>query len=150
MGEAYNALMIRGFLVLCLLVGSLGCSKIPRPVDDFKADQAAKEATRLPKDPGDAQVYQELKKAGHDFSKPTTVDFYLYFPEEGAARGTLQALSSDGYSGEIKMVNGQWECHLTKTMVISAEVIDMERFKMRELTVNSGGQYDGWGAPVVK
>ncbi|MCC7230295.1 MAG: ribonuclease E inhibitor RraB [Fimbriimonadaceae bacterium] len=142
--------MIRGFLVFCLLIGGLGCSKIPRPVDDYKADRAAKEATRLPKDPGDAQVYQELRKAGHDFTKPTTVDFYLYFPEEGAARGTLQALSSDGYAGEIKMTNGQWECHLTKTMVISAEAIDMERLKMREMTVNSGGHYDGWGAPVVK
>lgn len=104
----------------------------------------------MPKDPFDAKVFTELKNAGHDFSKETEVDFYLYFPEQGAAAGTLQVLSADGYTGEIKNQDGKWLCHLKKKMVLTADKIDMERFKFRDLTVNAGGEYDGWGAPVLK
>ena len=104
----------------------------------------------MPKDAGDSQVFTALKQSGHDFSKPTEVNFYLYFPEEGAARGVVQVLSGDGYKGEVSQSNGEWLAHLKKTMVLDADAIDMERFKMRDLTVNSGGHYDGWEAAVQK
>lgn len=128
----------------------MGCSQLPKPATDRIADREAAQAAKLPKDPFDAKVFTELKKAGHDFTKATVVDFYLYFPEEGAARGCLQVLSSDGYTGEIKQDNGEWLCHLQKSMKLTADVMDMERFKFRDLTVNSGGHYDGWEAQVVK
>lgn len=146
----YNPIMWRLLLaVFCLAMG-LGCKKIPRPVDDYQAGQAAAKAARMPKDPADAKVFTELKTAGHDFSKPTEVHFYLYFPDESAARGVIHVLSSDGYAGELRQSNGQHLAFLKKTMVLDAEAIDMERFKMRDLTVNSGGEYDGWEAAVVK
>jgi hypothetical protein len=141
--------MTRWLLALCLILTGTGC-KIPRPVDDYHAVQAAAAAAKRPKDAGDAKVFDQLNAAGHDFKKPTVVDFYLYFPEEAAARGALQVLSGQGYTGDISQGNGEWLCHLKKSMVLNADSIDMERFKMRDLTVNSGGHYDGWGAAVKK
>jgi hypothetical protein len=132
------------------LLFAYGCSSLPRPVDDARAERAAAEARRVPKDPYDAEVFAQLKKAGHDFTKPTTVDFYLYFPEEAAARGVIHVLAPEGYRGDLKNVDGRFQAHLAKDMVLTSEAIDMERFKMREFTVNSGGEYDGWGAQVVR
>jgi hypothetical protein len=142
--------MTRLLLALFCLALTLGCDKIPKPATEAIEERNAAAASRMPKDPFDAKVFTEMKKAGHDFSKPTKVDFYLYFPEEGAARGVLQVLSTDGYTGDIKQVDGKWQCHLQKDLILTADTMDMERFKFRDLTVNAGGEYDGWGAPVVK
>lgn len=142
--------MLRYATLIAVLMLVLGCGALPRPVDDARAERAAAEAKKRPKDPFDAQVFDQLKKAGHDFTKQTTVDYYLYFPEEAAARGTIHVLSSEGYRGDLKLVDGRWQAHLQKDMVLTADGIDMERFKMRELTVNSGGEYDGWGAQVAR
>ncbi len=146
----YNSTMIRSLiLVLCLCLFA-GCAKPPTTAPDEVEATASGQVMKMPKDPKDAELFTQLKEAGHDFSKETEVDFYLYFPEEGAARGALQVLSADGYNGTIENREGQWLCHLKKKMVLTADVIDMERFKFRDLTVNTGGEYDGWGAPVVK
>ena len=135
--------------VLCILVLG-GCTK-PEATEasENEPPAAGTRAMKMPKDPKDSEVFAQMKAAGHDFSKETEVDFYLYFPEEGAARGALQVLSADGYDGTIEHRDGQWLCHLKKKMVLTADTIDMERFKFRDLTVNAGGEYDGWGAPVV-
>lgn len=142
--------MARLLLALFCLVLTIGCKKVPLPASDRIEERNAAAAAKMPKDPFDAKVFTELKTAGHDFSKPTKVDFFLLFPEEGAARGVIQVLSPEGYKGEIKNENGKWLCHLQKEMILTADVIDMERFKFREFTVNAGGEYDGWGAPAVK
>lgn len=145
----YNASMWRALLAISCLAFLIGC-KIPRPVDDFHAEQTAAKAAKVPKDAGDAQVFTAMKTGGHDFSKPTEVQLYLYFPEEVAARATIDALSRDGYAGDLQQSNGEFLAHLKKTMVLDADAIDMERFKMRELTVNNGGHYDGWEAAIQK
>jgi hypothetical protein len=142
--------MVRWLLLICCLALLGGCKKIPRPVDDYHAEQAAKKATRLPKDPTDAAAFTQLKKDGHDFSKPTEVRYHLFFPEESAARGAIHVLSSDGYAGELMQSQGEWLAILKKTIVVDAETVDMDRFKMRDLTVNSGGHYDGWSAQAQK
>jgi hypothetical protein len=146
----YTVAMVRVLLALLCLVFVVGCDKVPKPATEVIDERNAAAAARMPKDPFDAKVFTELKAAGHDFKKATKVDFYLTFPEEAAARGVIHVLSPDGYAGDIKQDQGQWVCHLQKEMVLTADVIDMERFKFRDLTVNSGGQYDGWGAPAVK
>ncbi|HJP82668.1 MAG TPA: ribonuclease E inhibitor RraB [Fimbriimonadaceae bacterium] len=133
-----------------LLVVSGGCSSLPKPATERIQEREAAKAARLPKDPSDAAVFAELKKAGHNFSKETKVDFYLRFPEEGAARGALQAYSGQGYTGDVSQQQGFWACHLQRKMVLTADEIDLARFGFRDITVNNGGEYDGWGAEVVK
>lgn len=104
---------------------------------------------KMPKDPADAEIFRQLKKANHDFSQPTQVIYYLYFTDETAARGVIHVLSSDGYAGDLAMVDGKYQVKLTKTMKLDADTMDLERFKMRDLTVNNGGEYDGWEAAVI-
>jgi hypothetical protein len=136
-------------LLLLLLLGA--CAPPPAKTDaDRAAERQAEQAAQLPKDPNDAAVYRQLQAAGHDFSKPTLVDFTLYFPEESAARGVVQVLSAEGYRGDISLSGSEFMVHLQKEMSLTGDGIDMERFKMRELTVNVGGRYDGWGAEVRK
>lgn len=136
-------------LMLLLLLG--GCAPPPAKTDaDRAAERQAEQAAQLPQDPKDAALYRQLQAAGHDFAKPTRVDFTLYFPEEAAARGVVQVLSSEGYQGDISLSGAEFMVQLQKEMTLTGDAIDMERFKMRELTVNAGGRYDGWGAQVQK
>jgi len=136
-------------LMLLLLLG--GCAPPPAKTDAERvAERQAEQATQLPKDPQDAAAYRKLQASGHDFSKPTSVDFTLYFPDEAAARGVVQVLSAEGYRGEISLSGTEFMVQLQKEMTLTGDAIDMERFKMRELTVNAGGRYDGWGAQVQK
>jgi hypothetical protein len=142
--------MTRTVFAIALAMSSLGCSQLPRPVDAARAERAASQPAQAPKDATDAAIFKALRDAGHDFSKPTIVEFFAYFPDEASARGTVQVLSGKGYSGEVRRSESEWLCQLRKTMVLNADAIDMERFLFRDLTVNSGGRYDGWQAQVAR
>lgn len=136
-------------LVLCLTLFA-GCKTDTKTASERIEESTSAAETKMPKDPKDAEVFTRLKTAGHDFQKPTKATFYLYFPEEGAARGALQVLSADGYTGKITQGDSKWLCELQKDMVLTADTIEMERFKFRDMTVNAGGEYEGWDAPPVK
>jgi len=142
--------MPRFLALIAILMLLLGCGALPKPVDDSRTERETGEARRVPKDPYDAEVFAKLKKAGHDFSKKTTVGYYLYFPDEASARATIHVLSANGYRGDLKQADGKWLAYLQKDMVLTADEVDIERSKMRDLTVNSGGEYDGWEAQVVR
>ncbi len=142
--------MVRTLLFILGLLLMIGCAKPTKTETESSEISHSGTVEKMPKDAADSAVFTQLKQAGHDFSKETEVVFYLYFPEEGAARGALQVLSADGYNGEISSSDSQWLCKLNKKMILTADTIDMERFKFRDLTVNAGGEYDGWEAAPVK
>jgi hypothetical protein len=42
----------------------------------------------------DLLVLEQLRNAGSDLAKPHSPEFFLYFPQEGPARGACQALAA--------------------------------------------------------
>jgi hypothetical protein len=59
----------------------------------------------------DLLVLEQLRNAGSDLAKPHSPEFFLYFPQEGPARGASQALEAEGYSVRVEQspgADGPW------------------------------------------
>jgi hypothetical protein len=99
----------------------------------------------------DGLVIAELKKAGSNLSKPHPVEFFLYFPTSDAAERVGDTLRNDGFEVVVgpaaKGVN--WLVLAKRLLVpIEAELLAIRR-RFEELAGNEGGEYDGWGTPIV-
>ena len=100
----------------------------------------------------DAAVLEQLKNAGSDLTKVHAPEFFLYFPLEAAAREAARRLESEGYVVTVKPSaggDGTWLCLATKSMVPRHETLIAIRRKLEALATGLGGEYDGWGTPIV-
>src|SRR5580765_2841786 len=118
-------------VIMGLLASLLGCSKKP-DID---------EATLV-----------QLRKAGSDLTKPHTMDFYLYFPTESAARQAAARMTDTGFQVEIKKApkGNEWLCLGTKKVVPELNTIQGMTRDLNSLAKSLGGNYDGWEAKVEK
>jgi hypothetical protein len=114
----------------------------------------------IPNDPdtGDAAVISELKKAGSDVTRETSVIHYLYVPSEKAAHDASAALCRGGFTTVITepentAVNsepgGTWGVIALETAVPSALHLRTVRPTFTALAQEYGGDYDGWEARIV-
>jgi regulator of RNase E activity RraB len=103
-------------------------------------------------DDEDGRVLQRLVSAGSDLSKPHTVEFFLYLPDQERATKTCDTLQNEGYTGKVQREaqGHQWKCLATKTLVPShAEIVAISRH-LEDLARMHGGSYDGWVTAVVQ
>jgi len=100
----------------------------------------------------DALVLSQLKKAGSDLSKLHKIEFFLYLPSEAAAETTASRVRAEGFDASVKPPMGTplWLCFCTKMMVPDLTELQRVRHDFDHLTRELGGNYDGWGTPVVK
>ncbi len=100
----------------------------------------------------DAQVVEELKKAGSNMSKPHLIEFYLYFPSKEAASKVAQTLRDEGYEAQVSLGadNINWLCFATKSIVPTQEALSATGKHLEALAQQLGGEYDGWGTAIVK
>ncbi len=105
----------------------------------------------MPDDP-DGQVLRQLVLAGSDLSKPHDAEFFLYFPDEERASKACRELTAEGYTGKVERAaqGPSWLCFVTKQIIPSHGVMVAIRKRMSELARAGGGEYDGWGAPVMR
>jgi len=102
---------------------------------------------------GDAQVVEQLRQAGSDLRKPHVVEFFMYFPAESGALSVANKVNAAGFSAEVKQAasgNLPWLTFATRSMVVTAAEMERLRSMLTELCEAEHGEYDGWGAPVVK
>ena len=100
----------------------------------------------------DESVLIQLKKAGSDLSKPHEIEFFLYFPTQAAAEQAALRIREGGFEVEVKQAakGADWLCFATKTMIPKLSDLQQIRRDFNSLTAAVGGDYDGWGTPVVK
>jgi len=100
----------------------------------------------------DAAVLEQLKKAGSNLSKPHKIDFYLYFPDENAARRAAKEIKDAGFGTEVRpaATGSDWLCLATKTMVPELSSLKKIRSDFTSLANAEKGEYDGWEAAIVK
>jgi hypothetical protein len=101
----------------------------------------------------DVKVLSQLRQAGSDLAKPHAIEFFLYFPSDGAAQRVAQQLAKEGFSSVInKSASGKkdWLLKATKTMIPKTEEIVRLRAWFSTVAASENGDYDGWGTPVVK
>jgi hypothetical protein len=102
---------------------------------------------------GDAQVVEQLRQSGSDLRKPHVVEFFMYFPAESEALSVASKVNAAGFSAEVKQAasgNLPWLVFATRNMVVTAMEMERLRSMLTELCDAERGEYDGWGAPVVK
>lgn len=102
----------------------------------------------------DEMVIAQLKKAGSDLSKPHHVDFFLYFSSEVAANNVkgiiLKQYPDDKIRVDRSPTDEKFCCQIERVMVPTLEAMQEARVYFDDLSSRFGGNYDGWGTPVVK
>lgn len=99
----------------------------------------------------DEAVLTQLRKAGSNLSKPHPVEFFLYFPTAAVAQGAAEQIRASGFEVKVKpsAKGADWLCFATKTIVPSLSNLQEIREKFTALANSVGGEYDGWGTPIV-
>lgn len=107
---------------------------------------------RAPQRDLDLDLLVHLAKAGSDFSKLHPVEFFLYFPAEGAARKAGSELEQLGYKVQVRREAqaNNWLCLGTKALILRHDTMVGIRAQLQAVGAKSGGAYDGWGTSVVK
>ena len=101
---------------------------------------------------GDALVLAHLGRAGSDLSKPHPVEFFVHAPSEEAARIVADQIRSSGFDAKVdRAAQGSgWLCLASKSMVPELSTLEGIRSRFGAIAREVGGEYDGWGKPVVK
>jgi hypothetical protein len=99
---------------------------------------------------GDGQVIEQLRQAGSDLSKPHEVEFFLYFPTQAGAEDAAAEVTKNGFTAELQPRRGEdWPLQLTKRLKPTEEGMLVIRAELSSIAAKHGGEYDGWGSPVV-
>ena len=100
----------------------------------------------------DLQTLNRLEKAGSDLSKPHEMEFFLYFPDEASANAAAADIREQGFVVEVRPAaeGTDWLCFAVKTMVPAHEDVVAVGRELNAIAGAYGGEYDGWGAAVVR
>jgi hypothetical protein len=101
---------------------------------------------------GDRQVLDQLRKAGADLTRPTEVNFYLYFKDRQAADSAAAHASEGPLVAMVRRAgdDSAWLCLVSGQMVPTEAAIHANAVRLLALAQAHGGDYDGWEAAVVK
>jgi len=117
--------------------GISGVEKAVAPIGSLEADR---------------QTLRALRDAGADLTKPTTVNFYIYFAERGAAESASAQAGTATLKSKVQRAadDSAWLCLVTGSMVPSESAIRQESTRLQAVAAAHGGDYDGWEAAVTK
>lgn len=105
-----------------------------------------------PRHPIDDRMLALMTERGMDLTESREVDFWLYFNTRAAAEKAADEARLSGYRPQVKEpIPGfnRWLCLASRTMVLNAESLALERAGFEALTARLGGEFDGWGVAVV-
>jgi hypothetical protein len=101
---------------------------------------------------GDRQVLAQMRQAGADLSKPTEVNFYLYFKDRAAAERALPEAGDGTLTASVRPGTNSdaWLCLVSGTMVPDEAAIHATVVRLLGLAQRYGGDYDGWEAAITQ
>jgi hypothetical protein len=99
----------------------------------------------------DAAVIEQLREAGSNLEKPHPIEFFLYFPTEAAAESACETLRSRDFSVSVRpsASTSEFLCFATKLLIPTIDELSRLTTELDTLASELGGEYDGWGSPVV-
>jgi hypothetical protein len=98
----------------------------------------------------DRRVVDQLQQAGDDSAAPRPVDHYAFFPDRAAADRFTAELAGEGFDASIRRDDdGRFVVHALREDPVELPHIHPLVKRLRDRAAALGGQYDGWGAPVV-
>lgn len=141
--------MLRVVLLLVLVVAIAFIARARRSPDANKIADLKGSIGSLE---GDRQVLAQMRKAGADLSKPTEVNFYLYFKERRAADNAAAHAAADPLIATVRpgRDTSSWLCLVSGQMVPDEAAIHAMAVRLLDLAKQYGGEYDGWEAAITK
>ena len=132
----------------CVLLGA-GCGEESSPEPEMKVLDTYDSSDD---DAGDRLVLEHMREAGADFSKPTDVRWYIYFPGESAARGFAEKAAAGGWKVELSRGEGErpWLCRCSRDARPSLETILGMRRDFAGWAEGLDADIDGWEAAITK
>jgi hypothetical protein len=98
----------------------------------------------------DLRVIQELAKAGADLEQPREIDYTLIFPTREEAEAIRRLFDPPAWRVQVAdqpIVEG-WPVVVSQVEVVRADRVAHYSAMFRSVAAETGGKYDGWGAPV--
>ena len=91
-------------------------------------------------------VFMQLLRRLSDF------EFFLYMPDQQRAEDVARTLEGEGYGVELRSdeEGREWLVFATATFVPDHARLGEIRLRFEAICAIAGGEYDGWGAPVVE
>jgi hypothetical protein len=141
--------MIRTLLVVAVLVAIILVVRTRRGNEPSTTTQATAAIGSLE---ADQQTLRALRDAGANLTKPTEVNFYLYFHERAAADSAAAQAGTQELTASVQRAadNSAWLCLVTGTIVPSETAIRQASSRLQAVAATHGGEYDGWEAAVTK
>lgn len=99
----------------------------------------------------DGQVILQLKSAGSNLSKEHPIEFFIYAPNNDAAETIATRIESDGFKSKIEKSESDqsWMVFAVKYMIPNEQKLLRIRANLEQVARSVGGEYDGWGTPIV-
>jgi hypothetical protein len=100
----------------------------------------------------DAFVLLQLRKSGSNLSKPHPAEFFLYFPTQASAEQAAGQIRDSGFQVQVGPAakGDDWLCFATKEILPDLPTLQKIRTQFESLSKSLGGEYDGWGTPLVQ
>ena len=126
--------MLRNFYVFLALIAVAACQADTPPPNS------------------DAEVIEQLRLAGSNLEKPHPIEFFLYFPTETAAGSACDVLKSRSFSVSVRpsASTSEFLCLAEKPLIPTVDELNRLTSELESLAARLGGEYDGWGSPVVE
>jgi hypothetical protein len=108
--------------------------------------------TRVAEKDADQLVLDRLAELGSDLSMPHAVRFYSYFASESAAEEAADQLKGTSFAVELMPSahdKGLWLVRSTLSIIPTLDNVKDAACQVEEITVEHGGEYDGWEAPLT-
>jgi hypothetical protein len=101
---------------------------------------------------GDRQVLEQLRRAGANLSKPTEVNYYLYFKDREAADSAAAEAGNVELKATVQRAadNSAWLVLVSGNMIPTEAAIHANTTRLLALAHAHGGEYDGWEAALEK
>jgi uncharacterized protein (TIGR01619 family) len=101
------------------------------------------------------RVVERLTTSGDDLTQPRNVDHWLYFPSESSRSQLIAQVESEGFAiepfaAEKPDAEFGFGLRLSRSDRVDLETIDALAIDLFLRAEQCGGQYDGWGCPVVR
>lgn len=101
------------------------------------------------------RLVEQLRQSGDDLTEPRDIDHWMYFPSEEHRDQFLLQVAGNGFRSECTFLetpdaNFRYGVHLTRRDRVDLETIDGLVTDLFLRARNCGGEYDGWGASVIR
>jgi len=100
------------------------------------------------------RLVEQLTSSGDDLSQPRDVDHWLYFPSEHACDQFVAQVEHEGFRTETFLSDQPdaefgFGLRLMRADRVDLQTIDALAIDLFLRAQACGGEYDGWGSPVV-